>query len=469
VCEGRRRHRDHTRTALRDAVVEVAVDAPAYRSYVRFPDEAGLGIAAPADEDFVTAAVEGARRSATRVDAELLDLLQDLLLGRLAGEDEADVALRFQQLTGPVAAKGEEDTALYRWLPLPHRCEVGADPGRPSLDAAQWHEAAATAQRQWPQRLTSLSTHDTKRSADVRARLAVLTTIPDEALAAFDRWWEAGMGGRAGTGPATRHPLVDVGTGWLVFHTLAGAHPLPGDRAWAVVEKSVKEAKRQTSWTEPDVDFEGDLHAFVTEVASDPATTVIVEELVARLGDAGEAAALAQLGAQLLAPGVPDVYQGGESWERSLVDPDNRRPVDPQRRRDLLAAAEDTDPAAAWKDEAIRATGLPRLLVLRAALRLRRSQPAAFAPGAGGAYRPLEVSGPDRSRVLAYGRGEPVAAVFVGARPGPGATVTTEAAVELPEGPWVDAVTGRRHEGGPTTVAELHADLPVALLGAADR
>lgn len=449
VCEARRRHRDHSRRSLQRAVVEVAAHAPAYRSYVRF-DADGEAQRSPADEAFVRAAVEGARPD-PEVDDELLDLLTDVLLGRLDGEAERHVALRFQQLTGPVAAKGEEDTAVYRWLPLPHRCEVGADPSRPAIPVADWHEACALAQREWPERLTALSTHDTKRSADLRARLAALTTVPAEALAAFDRWWAASA--------SSRSPEVDPGSGWLVFHVVLGAHPMPLERAWPVIEKSVREAGVHTSWIRPSEAYEAALGAFVEGTLADPACSSIIGALVDRVAHAADAAALAQLAAQLLAPGVPDVYQGGEAWDRSLVDPDNRRGFDPGDRRALLAAAEQVDAAAAWSSTDHRASGLPRLHVLRAALGLRRRHPAAF--GRDGSYQPLLGTGPDAERVLAFVRGD--AAAVVAVRPGPGASAAADAAVALPDGSWTDVLTGRSWSGE-VDVAELTAAFPVALI-----
>jgi (1->4)-alpha-D-glucan 1-alpha-D-glucosylmutase len=431
VCEGRRRHRDHARDALRAALVEVAAHAPAYRSYVRFVDgDPEHPAASPADEAFVRVAVDAARASAPDIDPELLDLVEAVLLGRFRGECEAEVALRFQQLTGPVAAKGEEDTALYRWLPLPHRCEVGADPAVPTIDAATWHGACAAAQQRWPRRMTTLSTHDTKRSADVRARLAALTTMPDEVEAAWTAWWKE-VGGD------------DPRAGWLVFHTLVGAHPLPLDRAWPAIEKSLREAKLSTSWTDVDDAYEADVRSVVERSLDDPTIGRHVAALAERVADAGRAAALAQLLLQLLAPGVPDVYQGSEGWDLSLVDPDNRRGIAPERRRDLLAAARSTTVLEAWSDDRTRAAGIPRAALVLAALGARRRRPAA----ALGAYVPLAADGPDAERVLAFGRGDPTELVVVAARPGAGGRVDAHATVALPDGTWIDVLGGGQVEG----------------------
>ena len=328
----------------------------------------------------IAATAAAAAGAAPELDRELIDLVADVLTGRYTGDAEAHVVSRFQQLTGPVAAKGEEDTALYRWLPLPHRCEVGVDPSRATTTADAWNAACAVAQQRWPERLTTLSTHDTKRSADARARLAALTTVPVDALAAFDRWWDA-LAATRGT--------VDAGTGWLLFHVLVAGAPIELDRAWTVVEKSVREAGVRTSWTAPDAAFEADLRILVAAALDDVVARTTVLQLLEATSRAADVGALGQLLAQLLAPGVADLYQGAEAWDRSLVDPDNRRPPDPAVRRALLADAASITPPSAWADIEQRRRGLPRTVVLRTALSVRRRHPEALGPGPLGAHTGL--------------------------------------------------------------------------------
>jgi (1->4)-alpha-D-glucan 1-alpha-D-glucosylmutase len=446
VCAGRRRHRDHARSALREAVIEVAVHTLRYRTYV-VP-----GTATDEDRAVIGASVVAAAEAAPDVDPELIDLLADVLTGRYAGEAEAQVVSRFQQLTGPVAAKGEEDTAIYRWLPLPHRCEVGADPSRPTTTAQAWNEACASAQARWPERLTTLSTHDTKRSADARARLAALTTVPAEALAAFDRWWDA---------LADHRGSVDVGTGWLVFHALAAGAPIGLDRAWTVIEKSVREAGLRTSWTAPDAAFEADLRTLVTGALDDVVARTTLLQLLEATSVAADAGALAQLLAQLLAPGIPDLYQGAEAWDRSLVDPDNRRPPDAAVRSALVADAGGVDPATAWADAEQRRRGLPRTIVLRIALAARRRHPEAFGAGPAGAHTGLAVSGPHADRVLAFARGGPPHVAAIAVRPVSSHAI--DAQVVLPDGEWTDAFTGEVHSGV-VEVGKVIDSFPVALL-----
>jgi (1->4)-alpha-D-glucan 1-alpha-D-glucosylmutase len=450
VCERRRRHRDHSRAALRAVVTELALHLPVYRTYVA-PRPEGGG-AAPADLELLEVTADAARRAQPTLDPELVDLVVGVLAGVVPGEAEAVVITRFQQLTGPVAAKGEEDTAFYRFQPLPHRCEVGADPARPTVTAADWHEACRIAQERWPQRLTTLSTHDTKRSADARARLAALSADPHAVVEELGRWWRA-------LDPHRSRDL-DPATGWSVFHLLVAAWPLELDRAWPVALKSAREAGVRTSWTRPDEAFEHDLRRLVEGALHDGAAWGVVDDLVQHHEIAADEAALAQLLAQLLAPGVPDVFQGGEGWDRSLVDPDNRRPVDPDERRALLTEAGTLDPADVWAKPELRRRGLPRTVVLRAALAARRRHAAAVGPGPAGAYVPIAAEGDDRHRVLAFGRGEPAELLVVVARPGP---APVDAVVVLPPGRWVDAITGTGVEGR-VPVRDLLDAFPVALL-----
>ncbi len=437
-------------------MVELVVHTDRYRSYIVPEPDGGPATVTDEDRRVIQAAADLARQAAPQLDTELIDLLVAVLTGQLTGPDESQVVTRFQQLTGPVAAKGEEDTALYRWLPLPHRCEVGTDPSLPPTSAAEWHAACDVAQERWPERLTTLSTHDTKRSADARARLAALTGHPAATLDALDRWWAT-----IARGVPREAEAVDPGSAWLVFHALVAAWPLDGARAWAAVEKSVREAGLRTSWVQPDPAFEAPLRRLVEHAVADPTARCVVDELVAQHEDAADAGALAQLLAQLLAPGVPDLYQGAERWDRSLVDPDNRRPPDPAQTAATVAAAAAIDAGAAWATNEHRRAGLPRAVVIRTALLARRRHLAAVGAGRAGAYGPLPVSGPHADRVLAFARGDDPRLAVVVARPGRPAT--PDATVALPPGPWTSCFTGRPFEGE-VALADLHSALPVALL-----
>jgi (1->4)-alpha-D-glucan 1-alpha-D-glucosylmutase len=368
--------------------------------------------------------------------------------------------MRFQQLTGPAMAKGVEDTAFYRYTRLLALNEVGGDLARFGVGTAELHAANAAAHDRWPSAMTALSTHDTKRSADVRARLALLSEIPDRWAEACGRWLDASARHWVG-GEPDRHAQH------LLFQTLVGAWPVEPDRAVAYLAKATKEAKQRTSWTQPDPDYDTARDGYVAAVLADAALTADVEAFVTPLVGPGRTNALAQVALQLTVPGVPDTYRGDELWDLSLVDPDNRRPVDFDRRRRLLAELAAGGLGAA--DLMARADeGLPKLALVRAALHLRRRRPEAFGPGEAGAYLPLAFVGAAAAHAVGFTRGGAVAVVVprlvlgLDARHGwEGTTVT------LPPGPWTDVVTGAEVAGGPVPLGDLLGDFPVAMLEAA--
>ena len=430
VCRSDVRLRDTTRRPLREALVEVLAAFGVYRAY--------LAPQGPAD-DVARAHVEHAvATAAERLPARATEIA---LVGRLAlaegpaGEAAAEFVTRFQQTCGPVMAKGVEDTAFYRYLRLAALNEVGGDPGRFGLPVAEFHEACLAAQRDWPVSQTTLSTHDTKRSEDVRARLVLLAQCAPEWGETLVRWTALGGRHRSLAGP-------DRATEVLVWQTLLGAWPLSADRAVAYVEKATREAKHRTSWVDPVPAFDEAVQAFVRGVLGDPAVVAEVEAFVERLRPAWEATLLAQKLVQLTMPGVADVYQGSELPDLSLVDPDNRRVVDWQARRDGLA---DLAQAPA------------KLRLTAAALRLRRAHPEWFLAGA--TYEALDAG----ARAVAFARSgrvvtvAPTRALLV-ERDGWGAD-----AIALPAGTWTDVLTGASRTGA-VRLAELLDAEPVALL-----
>ena len=457
ICEGRRHQRDRTRDELHDAVAELLAAFDVYRTYVR----AEAGLAGPDDVARIEAARDAVAGRRPDIDPDLLGFLADLLALRLPGRTplEDEWVMRFQQLTGPAMAKGVEDTAFYRYTRLLALNEVGGDLARFGVGVAAFHAANAAAHDRWPAAMTALSTHDTKRSADVRARLALLSEIPDRWAEACGRWMAASAHHWPGGEP-------DRDAQHLLFQTLVGAWPLEADRAVAYMAKATKEAKLRTSWTQPDPGYDAARDAYVAAVLSDARLTADVEEFVAPLVGPGWTNALTQVALQLTVPGVPDIYQGSELWDLSLVDPDNRRPVDFDRRRRLLAELHGFDPFdfLASLDE-----GLPKLALVRAALGLRARRPEAFGPGEAGAYVPLAFGGPAAAHFVGYTRGGTVAVVVprlvlgLEARDGWDDTTT----VTLPPGPWTDVVTGAAVAGGPVRAADLCDAFPVAVLEAA--
>ena len=488
VCERHRRHRDHTRRDLRDALVEIAASFSVYRTYVAAPTVApsdAQGDEAPgearlaasgSDVSVVEAAVITAGMRRGDLDPDLLGLVRDVLLGRLAGPTETEVALRFQQLTGPVMAKAIEDTAFYRWLPLVGRNEVGGDPGRLDDSVETFHRVSAGALESHPLGLLALSTHDTKRSEDVRARLSVLAEIPDEWASAVERWWAAWSDVEGGR-PAPLPP--DRNTAWLIAQTVVGAWPLEGDRLAGYVEKATREAKQHTSWTQPDPVYDEAVATFARAAVEDGPPLEVLAEVIRTVTGPGRAVALSQKLLTMVGPGVPDLYQGSELWDLSLVDPDNRRPVDYDLRRRLLASLRSDvgatcddaagDPGRARALEAWAAgddVGVVKLWVVRQSLALRAAHPEWFAGGTADRWEPVVASGPAADHVVAVRRGAAVAVVTrwpltLGRCGG-----WVDTVVELPPGCYTDHLGGGSWEG-PVPAGALLERLPVALLAPA--
>jgi (1->4)-alpha-D-glucan 1-alpha-D-glucosylmutase len=346
-------------------------------------------------------------------------------------------AVRFEQTTGPVMAKGVEDTAFYRYHRLVALNEVGGDPAGFGLSVEGWHRHCARLAETWPQAMTTSTTHDTKRSEDVRARLLVLAEAPDEWRSAVTRWRDL----------ARRHDPPDPATDYLFWQTLVGAWPIGVERMQAYLEKATREAKVHTSWTDPDPDYDDQVRHYAAAVLADAAIVDDVAQWVeATVRRPGEANGLSQKLLQLTMPGVPDVYQGQELLDWSLVDPDNRRPVDYTERRARLEALDGGDGAPA------------KLRVTATTLRLRRDRPELFAGG----YEPVRVTGPAAEHAVAFRRGSHGAAVVATRLPvglhrrgGWGATE-----VDLPAG-GVDVLTGRPASA---RLSELLSQLPVALV-----
>ena len=405
-----------------DALAEIAANFPVYRSYL------------PAGAEHLAAAL-----AATRARRRDLAPTVDTLAARLADPDD-ELAIRFQQYTGAVMAKGVEDTALYRYTRFTALNEVGGDPGRFGVPLDAFHAAAAHRQDRWPAGMTALSTHDTKRSEDVRARLAVLAELPGEWAAAVRRW------------TATAR-LPDPALAHLLWQAAVGAWPIERDRLHAYAEKAAREASTSTSWADPDPDFERALHAMVDVIYDDPALHADVAAFAADITADGWSNSLGQKLVQLTMPGVPDIYQGTELWDHSLVDPDNRRPVDFGARRSLLARID-----GGWQPP-IDAEGAAKLLVTSRALRLRRDHPELFS-----GYAELRADGPASGHAVTFDRGGAVTVATrlpVGLRRGGG---WQDSALRLPPGERVDMLTGRSFDGEVLPLADLLETYPVALL-----
>jgi (1->4)-alpha-D-glucan 1-alpha-D-glucosylmutase len=402
-------------TSLESGIVQFIAALPVYRTYVD-----GQSPAPHADDvAVVDRAVDRARAGGGAVPMVQVERIRDLVLGRSeATATKANERLlfvqRLQQTSGPATAKGIEDTALYQYVPLASRNEVGGAPDRSLQDTVgRLHRANSDRACAWPSALTCTNTHDTKRSADVRARLDVLSERPAEWQQSVERW--RGLNQRHRT-TVKGEPAPDVNTEYLLYQTLIGMWPssaptgrpdeLP-DRAWLdsarerleqYMLKAVKEAKTQTSWTEPNEAYENALKQFIAGIlggADGDPFLCEVARLTTSIARLGHWNALSRVLLHLTAPGVPDTYQGDELWFFALVDPDNRRPVDYKKREELLATSN------ASLHELHPADDRMKLGMLRRLLHARRRSTALFK---GGAYVPVEIRGDRAKHLMAFAR-----------------------------------------------------------------
>ena len=447
ICEGNRDRRDYTRTEVRRAIREIAACFPVYRTYA----DAESGAIADEDKLQIRTAVELAKQRRGDIDHGLFDFVGDVLCLDAQGKLEAEFTMRFQQFTSPVMAKGVEDTVLYCYNRLSALNEVGSDPSRPGVSLQQFHQFNQQTHQKHPFTMLALSTHDTKRSDDVRARLCVLTEMPARWRTALRRWSRINE-------PLRKADMPDRNTEYLYYQTLIGAWPLDVERAVAYMRKATREAKEQTSWTAPNHDFERSLESFIWRTLEHEPFLNELREFVSRLLDAGRTNSLTQTLLKYTSPGVPDLYQGSELWDLSLVDPDNRREVDYAVRRKLMAELPHLTVAEvmARADE-----GLPKIWTIYHSLRVRRSHIGCF--GAEGVYTPIQAQGSTTEHLVSFRRGTDVIALapryslLLGGS-WAGSVIT------LPSGNWVNAFTGALLAGGRVKLQTIFEQFPVALL-----
>lgn len=415
--------RDVPEEAARTAVAEVMLAFGVYRSYL---PEAGRGS--------WDAAVERARTRRPDVDPALRAL--DL---QVTEEPTGELATRIQQTSGMVVAKGTEDTTFYRFTRFAALNEVGGSPDVWGVDVEGFHALAAAREADHPTAMTALTTHDTKRSEDTRARMLVLAELGEEATSAIATW-----SARCGID----EPSLDL----LAWQTLLGAWPISDERLSDYLLKAARESKIRTTWTETDEAFEESVAAWPARVRAEVGEEI--QSLVDRLEGPGWTVSLSQKLLQLAGPGVPDVYQGTEGWDFSLVDPDNRRPVDHDALRDVLGRLDD-----GWLPD-VDASGAAKTSIVRRVLRLRRDRPELFR-----GYTPLAASGSAAEHALAFARSDDLVAVAtrlpVGIEARGGWQDTT---LPLAPGSWTDVLTDRAVDGGDVPLTDLLATYPVALL-----
>src|SRR5579863_1726195 len=451
ICEGRRDSRDYTRHELHETIREVIACFPVYRSYAR----AEARKISPASVVAVSDAVNAARSSRPDLDERLFDLVGKILTLDTKGDLDNEFVMRFQQTTAAAMAKGVEDTAFYSYLRLVSLNEVGGSPEHFGVPPEAFHRHCAETQSRYPLTLLTTSTHDTKRSEDVRARISLLSEVPSEWAAAVTRWSALNARSRSGDFP-------DRKTEYLLYQTLVGAWPISADRLGAYVLKAVREAKERTSWIEPDSAFEDAVQKFIEAALADRNFLEDFQRFLEPLLEPARTTSLALTLLKLTAPGVPDLYQGTELWDLSLVDPDNRRPVDYDLRRKLLAQVDRLSSEASAPEQILARSceGLPKLWTIRQSLRVRNAHPLSFGPQ--GSYQAVWATGPKAANLVAFQRGQDIIAAA------PRLLMTlgnwAETSLEIPDGSWRNQFTGDRLAGGKTEVSALLRRFPVALI-----
>ncbi len=453
ICQQHRRYRDYSRAELKQALVEVLVMFPIYRTYA-----SSHGEARDPDRRTIHEACRAARDANPQIDSRLIDFLENLLSLELKGQSELEFVLRFQQLTGPVMAKGVEDTTFYRYGRLVALNEVGGDPSEFSTAAAIFHERMRHRQAHFPEALSSTSTHDTKRSEDVRARLLALSEIGERWQDAVREWRKRLLAYRTDGGTFGHRPAPEPETEYFLLQELVGAWPISEERMQTHMTKAVREAKVSSSWHAPNEAYEEAIRRYLTRLYEDEELCASIARFVDSLELGARANSLNQVMLKLLCPGVPDIYQGTELWEFSLVDPDNRRPVDFALRARLLAELDSVPVDTLWAE---RENGCVKLWCLRQGLALRGRRPECFGPE--GDYTPLSPDGSQADRVLAFRRGKDVIALITRWWLKCGSDFG-DTSLKLPEGTWMNPLTGRGQFTGTVQVNDLLQPLPVAVL-----
>ncbi len=445
VCENHRLHRDYTRHECHEVLRAALACFKVYRTYVR-----DNGDRSTEDRRQIESAIEDAKAYRLDLDQRLFDFLRDILVRDVAGDLARELAMRFQQVSAAVMAKGVEDTAFYTFNRLIALNEVGGNPDQFGIEPRCFYEWCRRMNSRWPRTMAGTSTHDSKRGEDVRARLYLLSEIPERWGAAVQKWSAMNEPWRTGTMP-------DRNTEYHIYQTMVGAWPIERERMLEYARKLVREAKVYTTWTDPNQQYEDALNSYINALFDSEEFMFSLREFAQSLVEPGRINSLSMTLLKITACGVPDFYQGCELWNLTLVDPDNRRPVDFERRRKLLQSLDSLEPE---KVMARGDTGAPKMWLIKRGLELRKSFSDCFTPGA--AFTPIEVVGPKSGNVVAFMRGERVAAVMPRLVMGSGGDYQ-DTSVRLPPGRWINRLTDEEISAD-ARVADLFARFPVALV-----
>jgi (1->4)-alpha-D-glucan 1-alpha-D-glucosylmutase len=436
--------RDLSPRQLREALARFIVALPIYRTY------RSAHVLHEDDKRVLLEALQSARIGSAEIDAAVFDFLAALFTKPALNDAEEDFIAKWQQLTPAVMAKGVEDTTFYNFDRLVSGNEVGSQASLVGISADKFHEFCHYLSERWPNNMLATSTHDNKRSEDVRARISILSEMPEKWSEALHQWSQLNAN-------AWQNRVPDRHAEYLLYQTLIGAWPIDRERCWQYMLKACREAKINTSWHEPNNGYEEKIRGFVGGVYETPEFMASLQGFIEPLVLPGRINSLAQTLIKMVAPGVPDFYQGTELWDLSLVDPDNRRPVDFELRSRLLRRARELAPTEILNDWD---SGLPKLWMTDRILSLRRARAEDFS--AASKYQPLVAQGMHLGRLLAFRRGDNLIAVV------PRLTMALagdwgDTRLPLPGGVWRNCFTDElsQREASP---AELFGKYPVALL-----
>ena len=446
VCESCLRYRDYARRDLNSMIREVIACLSVYRTYIR----AEKNEISEQDKLYINQAIDAAKANRPDIDAELFDFFRGILLLESRGQLQSELVMRFQQSTGPVTAKGIEDTLFYCFNRFAVLNEVGGAPDRFSISPEEFHKRNQNMLQHWPHTMLATTTHDTKRGEDVRMRLAVLSEMPNRWATAVRNWNKLNNPHRTQLQP-------ERNIEYLFYQTLVGAWPIETDRLQAYMLKAAREAKQFTSWSAPNEEYERALAMFIDRAMQAADFRAQVDRFVAEIKPLGYVNSLAQTLLKLTVPGVPDIYQGAELWDFRLVDPDNRTPVDYDLRRQLLEELDDLPIEkilARWDD------ALPKLWVIRRTLAFRKSNYELFTTGK---YQPAIADGSKSDHVVAFNRAGS-AITIVPRFPLALNNDWQDTAIEIPPGKWRNLFTGDAVAAGRRSLSELLRRFPVALL-----
>jgi (1->4)-alpha-D-glucan 1-alpha-D-glucosylmutase len=435
---------DLSKRQLREALARITTALPVYRTYRTAATQHA------ACRRLLTEAVQSAAMTSADIEPAVFAFLGELLVKETLDESETRLVAAWQQLSPAVMAKGVEDTTFYCFDRLVACNEVGAQASLIGISANKFHEFCHYLAEHWPRNLLATSTHDNKRSEDVRTRISVLTEIPERWGEILHQWSQLNA-------PLWQNRTPDRHAEYLLYQTMIGAWPIDRDRCWQYMLKACREAKIATSWHEPNPGYEKTIQEFIDGLFDSREFIVSLERFVEPLILPGRINSLAQCLIKMTAPGVPDFYQGTESWDLSLVDPDNRRPVDFARHARMLDECRDFEAHEVVRDWN---SGLPKLWMIARTLRLKVELPQPFHPNS--RYQPLVAQGANLGRLLAYQRGDDLIAVV------PRFTLSLnsgweDTSMNLPEGRWRNCFTGAELSGT-VTPDRLFGAFPVALL-----